>query len=89
MLGLDEDARVIGPVTPAVETWAGLHAGSTERQLTTLGPEIYWLIVIHLDLARRTGKQQQQQRCHRPSSMTPPGGWGGGGAQWGDSGSQR
>lgn len=72
MLGLDEDARVIVPVTPGVESWAGLHAGSRDCQLTTLGPEIYWLIVIQLDLAWRTGKQRQQRR-HRPSSMTPGG----------------
>lgn len=46
--------RLVVPVT-------GLHASSAGLQLTTVGPEVYWLIVIHLDLACQTGKQQQQQ----------------------------
>lgn len=41
MAGLDEDARVVVPVTPTVETLAGLHGGSRGRQLTTLGARIY------------------------------------------------
>lgn len=64
-------------MTPAVETCAGLHARSTGHQLTTLGPKIYWLIVIHLDLVCQTGKQQQKQR-HWPCLMTPGGMMGGG-----------
>lgn len=62
-------------VTPAVETRPGPQARSRynkREQVTTLGPEIYWLIVIHLDLSCGTGKQQWQRR-HRPSSVTPEG----------------